>query len=80
MVLLAIILSAPVEDTVDIGSLSFDPRKDIRNGTSATWLMAFNALFEVSLDRLINLLLQLSIVKNTHERHHNTVMTLSANS
>ena len=39
----------PAEDTVDKGSLSLDPRKDMRKGMSDIWLTAFNALFEVSL-------------------------------
>lgn len=39
----------PAEATVDIGSLSLDPRNDIRKGTKDIWLMAFRALFEVSL-------------------------------
>ena len=39
----------PAEVTVDSGNFSRDPRKDIRNGTSEIWLIAFNALFEVSL-------------------------------
>lgn len=34
---------------MDSGSLSLDPRKDIRKGTSDIWLIAFRALFEVSL-------------------------------
>ena len=39
----------PAEVTVDNGNLSLAARKDIKNGTSDIWLIAFKALFEVSL-------------------------------
>ena len=39
----------PAEVTVDNGNLSLAARKDIKNGTSDLWLIAFKALFEVSL-------------------------------
>lgn len=39
----------PAEVTVDTGSLSVAAMKDIKKGTSDIWLMAFKALFEVSL-------------------------------
>lgn len=39
----------PAEATVETGSLSRAPRKDIRKGTRDIWLIAFRALFEVSL-------------------------------
>ena len=43
------ITDLPAEVTVDSGSLSLDARNDIRNGTREIWLIAFKALFEVSL-------------------------------
>ena len=43
------LLVAPAEVTVDIGSFSREAKKDIRKGTRDIWLMAFRALFEVSL-------------------------------
>lgn len=39
----------PAATTVDIGNLSREDKKDIRNGIRLIWLMALRALFEVSL-------------------------------
>lgn len=39
----------PAEVTVDKGNLSLEARNDIRNGTRDIWLIAFIALFDVSL-------------------------------
>ena len=35
----------PAEVTVDNGRLSLEARKDIKNGTSDIWLIAFKDLF-----------------------------------
>jgi hypothetical protein len=45
-------VSIPAEMTVAKGKESFAPRKDIKKGTSWISLIAFNALFEVSLQML----------------------------
>ena len=39
----------PADVIVVSGNLSLAARKDIKNGTSDIWLIAFRALFEVSL-------------------------------
>ena len=44
----------PAATTVDIGNLSREDKKDIKNGMRLIWLMASRALFEVSLIILRN--------------------------
>lgn len=64
--------------TVAIGKLSFAARKDIRKGISWMSLMAFSALFEVSLLKL-DISAKEELLQ-THERHQRTVITFSENS
>ena len=52
--LLLVCTHAPAEVTVAKGSLSREPKNDIKNGTSEIWLIAFNALFDVSLRVVTN--------------------------
>lgn len=58
--------------------LSRAARKDIRKGTRCISLMALRALFDVSLQKVRNTTTVRDLI--TYERHHNTVITLSANS
>lgn len=62
------------------GSLSRNPRKDIRNDTKPIWFMAFKALLDVSLVYLSFNLTRMMCYANTHDRHHKIVMILSENS
>ncbi len=44
-----VLRAVPAEVTVDTGSLLREPKKDMRKGTRAIWLMALRALLDVSL-------------------------------
>jgi len=43
----------PAELTVEMGSFARDSKKAIKKGMRLTWFTAFNALFEVSLQRVM---------------------------
>lgn len=47
-------IDKPADVTVVSGRFSRDTRKDMRNGTSESWLTAVNALWDVSLQSLSN--------------------------
>jgi hypothetical protein len=69
---------APAEVISADGSLSREAKNDIKKGMRWTSLMAFNALFEVSLQLIYNTTRIYD--QGTHERHHSVVITLSENS